>query len=347
MLPLVLTIAQLAILHPTGEAGLYIYGKEALGKGVGVLSTLIYFIAKVLSCSIMIRVFVFNLCTIVPVLSVLPLFVIRLSLLIILLILNLFGIRFGLRVQACFIFLKLLPIVFVIGGGLFIFNVHNLSLLPKSFGDFTSTLPLALYPMMGFETCCAVGHLAIDAKKMAYTVIGSFLGITFLCILLQFLLFTGVGLNLVGSLTPLTLFFEVLFKGSAGGLLTLLGIMAIMISALGAAYSILYTISWYPFVIGKELGFNLLAYKNRHGSPVVALLIHASLIGLSILLPDYLGVLGRLSVLGCLVIYLTMTFALLVLYKRRAHEVALPYWVAVLSLVSCTYIAFTCIKDFF
>jgi len=345
MLPLVLAIAQLAILHPTGAGGLYIYGKEALGNHVGILTSIIYFLAKALSCSIMIRIFVVNLLMVFPALSAIPLFVLRISALAFLLVLNLFGLRFGLRIQAGFVVLKLIPLLIVVAGGIFIFNSANLSLLPTSFDRFVSTLPLALYPMMGFETCCAVGHISLDAKRMAYAVVGSFLFVTLLYMLMQFFLFAAVGTGLFGSLTPLTLFFNALFKGAGQLFFTLLGVLAIMISALGSAYSILYSASWYPFAIGKEFKSSFMTTVNRYGSPVAALIIHTAIIALFLLLPDKMGALGRLSVFGCLVIYATMACALLAMYKKRSQDIKLPYWVAILSLVSCGYIAFSCIKD--
>ena len=347
MLPLVLSIAQLAVLHPTQEGGLYIYGKEALGNYVGALSSMIYFFAKALSCSIMIRIVVVNMVALFPFLSSISLSFLHLLVLICLVILNLFGLRLGLRIQAGFVLLKLFPLLLVIAGGIFIFNSQNLNILPTSFNAFSSTLPLALYPMMGFETCCAVGHLSKSSKTLAYAVIGSFLGVTAIYMLMQFFLFAAIGLDLIGSLTPMTLFFNALLNGSNLVFIKIVGVLAIMISALGASYSILYSASWYPFAIAKEYKWSRMMTINKNGAPVAALFLHAIIIFFLLLLPDNLGALGRLSVFGCLIIYITMTIALLTMYKNRSHDIKLPYWVAMLSLFSCGYIAFTAIKDLF
>ncbi|TET06321.1 APC family permease [Candidatus Dependentiae bacterium] len=351
MLPLVLTIAQLAALYPAREGGLYVYSATALGRMAGIITASVYFIAKALSCSIMIRIFVVYLYVIIPALSsMIPVGLMRLMVIIFLFVLNLFGIYFGAYLQAVLIFFKILPIAAVIITGFFKFNFAHLTLFPASFGIFASSLPFAFYPMMGFETCCAIGHIIGDRQRIASTVLVSFFTVTCIYMLFQFFLFGVLGSDLIGSGAPLVSFFNAVFQSLARQeWLLLIGIGAVMISAISAAYGILYANSWYVVVIGREFQgpigkFNFI---NRFGIPVWAVLLHALLIVLLLLLTDNIALLGRLSVFGVLLSYLITVVALLRLYKKRDAKLILPFWVALLSFASCAIMGFICIKDLF
>jgi amino acid transporter len=351
MLPLVLTIAQLAALYPAREGGLYVYSATALGRTAGIVTALVYFIAKALSCSIMIRIFVVYLSVITPALSaMIPVGLMRLMVIIFLFLLNLFGIYFGAYLQAALIFLKILPIAAVIITGFFKFNSAHLTLFPASFALFVSSLPLALYPMMGFETCCAIGHIIGDPRRMASAVLVSFFTVTCIYMLFQFFLFGVLGSDLVGASTPLVSFFNVVFHHLASQeWLLLIGIGAVMTSVISAAYGILYANSWYVVVIGREFQGTIgkFGFINRFGISVWAVSIHALLIALLLLLTDNFALLGRLSVFGVLLSYLITVVALLRLYKERDAKLKLPFWVALMSLASCIIMGVICIKDLF
>lgn len=351
MLPLVLTIAQLAALYPAQEGGLYVYSATALGRMAGIVTASVYFIAKALSCSIMIRIFVVYLYVIIPALSsTIPVALTRLIVILFLFVLNLFGIYFGTYLQAILIFFKILPIAAVIITGFFKFNFAHLTLFPVSFGLFASSLSFALYSMMGFETCCAIGHIIGDRRRMASAVLVSFFTVTCIYMLFQFFIFGVLGSDLIGAVAPLASFFNVVFQHLASQeRLLLIGIGAVMISAISAAYGILYANSWYVVVIGREFQGTIgkSGFINRFGIPVWAVLVQALLIAFLLLLTDNIALLGRLSVFGVLLSYLITVVALLCLYKERDAKLKLPFWVVLLSLASCVIMGFICIKDLF
>ena len=345
MIPLVFTVAQISLLFPAQEGGLYVYSKQSFGKKIGLFSAVIYFVAKAISCSIMIRTFVNYLITISPTVAHIPGWFMRLLVLLVLVVLNFFGIKQGARLQLGFSFLKIGTIIIVIIGGFLIFNKANLSLLPASFGLLTLSLPLAMYPMMGFETCCAIAHTIAQPRKMAQVILYSFFIVTGLYMFFQFFLFGALGSSLIGTKAPLSLFFETLFKGYAGQLLTILGVSAVMTSALGAAYGILFTNSWYAYVIGKESG--LPSQERTNGIPIYAVLFQGILIAVLVVLPIQLALLGVLAVFGVLISYLFTALSMIYLYTKKEKEIALPRWVALLSVASCIIMMFLCLKNIF
>jgi len=342
MLPLVLTVAQLAAVLPAGEGGLYTYSAQVLGKKIGVMNGIIYFVAKAISCSIMIRTVVVYLNSLFPAFSSVPVWVLRLIIIFLLVLFNLFGMRVGARMQAGFTTFKILPIIVVVLGGLWLFKGGNLTIFPASLHSFTSSLPLALYTMMGFETCCAIGHTVGNARQMARIIIASFFVVTSIYMLFQFSLFGALGEQLALTTTPLSLFFSTLFNSQ---LLSFIGVVAVILSAIGAAYGILYANNWYLFAIGRDLVYRPLTSTNKYGIPVLSALIHGAVIAFLLVVPASIALLGKCAVFGVLISYLTMVISLLVLYRTRSKELTLPYSIVVLSIASCVIMAFLCIKD--
>jgi len=353
ILPLVLTVAQLTRLHPATEGGLYTFSKEGIGEWAGALSAGTYFIGKATSCSILVRTITTYLYSIIPALSFFPIVYSRIFLLIFLIFLNMLGIQIGGRLQVGFMFFKIIPIILVILGGFLIMNPQNFSFSGVTLTDFGATLPLVLYAIMGFETCCALGHTVKAAKKtMSRAVVISFFAVASTYMFFQFALLGSLGRKLVGSKIPIGLFFVNLFGNVPAwqNFLVTLGSVFVMFSILGACYGMIFANNWNAFIITKKAKvsmFKPFKWVNKFGAPVTSILLQSLIILFFVIIDANIVFLGKFTVFGILISYTLTVISLLTLYRRRWKDISLPWWVASLSLFSCAYIGFNCIKDLF
>ncbi len=121
-----------------------------------------------------------------------------------------------------------------------------------------------------------------------------------------------------------------------------------MLSVLGACYGILSANNGNIYVFISELlpaSFSKRwLTKNQYGVNFFSLFIQCCLILFFSLGGFPLIVLTRLTVLGVVVCYTLVVCSLLLAYKTH-KDIFLPRSLAFMSLFSCCYIAFTCLKD--
>lgn len=354
--PLVLVIAELARINPAVEGGLYSYSKAGIGPRAGMVSAASYFIAKSISEGVIIRVAVVNYLK-----SIFPFFHqfsdLSLILMILMLfgLLNAFGMRFGSRLQFVFMVLKSVPILFVVVLSSFLFNAEHFStqFLPQA-KNFAYTAPIALYAMMGFETCCSIGHTVKDgSENLSKIIITSFILVVATLSLFQFALYAGIGANPAIISTPLGLFFDLL-----GAKLPLFGwigsavlISFILSSMLGALYGMMQANTWNMFVVARELKpllrepLHFFTKINRYGVPFGCVILQGLIAFTVAVSPIAIPDIQRLAVFGIVICYFLSVIALFRFYSIKGKEgVSLPKFVAALSLVSCSFIAIQCLK---
>ena len=353
VLPLVLVVAQVSRLFPGVHGGIYVYSKQLLGKNAGLLSGLSYFLAKSVSIGVLITVFAPYAQDVFPILAGANPKTISLVTLAVLCGLNFLGARFGGAMQLVFVVLKLLPILFAILFTMFIWDFSLFSPSYANIAGFKMTLPFALYPMLGFETCCAIGHTIEGGEKnVAKVVVSSFLIVATIYTLFQTSLWGALGPVLGQVATPLGA-----FATKLGTVLPALSITAapflnaaIMVSVIGAGYGILYANCWNVFAIAharEEYAFaRLLTKKNRFGVPTYSILLEAIIPATCLVFSVSIETLGRLTVLGMVITYLITAIGLLSAYKKEiGQKITLPYGIALLGLASCGYLGYYCIKD--
>ena len=353
VLPLVLVVAQVSRLYPGVHGGIYVYSKQLIGKNAGLLAGLSYFLAKSVSIGVLTTVFAPYAQDVFPILAGANPKTISLVTLVVLCGLNFLGARFGGAMQLMFVVLKLLPILFAIIFTLFIWDVSVFSTSLVSFAGFKMTLPFALFPMLGFETCCAIGHTIEGGEKnVAKVIVTSFLVVAVIYTLFQISLWGALGPLLGQVATPLGA-----FATKLGTILPSLSLAAapflnaaIMISVIGAGYGILYANCWNVYAIAharEEYVFaRLLTKKNRFGVPTYSIMLEAVIPAACLIFSVSIETLGRLTVLGMVVTYLITAIGLLGAYKKEIGEkITLPYGIALLGLASCGYLSYYCIKD--
>ncbi|MCK4265233.1 amino acid permease [Candidatus Babeliales bacterium] len=349
VLPLVLVIAELAKINPAVEGGLFSYSKEGLGVTAGTIGVVTYFFAKTISQAVLLRAIVLEyLPSIFPIFSKFSGSLLIIVTAILFGFLNARGMKFGSKLQLIFMFLKGIPVLaaILLLGFIFTPSYFTVETLP-TVGGFSSALPIALYAMMGFETCCSIGHTVKGGEKHLYKiVVTSFLLVASLLALFQFSLYACLGPSLSGLEAPLGIFFTKLesipFLDSAG---KMLANSFILLSMMGAYYGIMQANNWNMFAIAKDLNkFLIFTRTNKHGMPIWCIVLQVIVSLFFALSMMQLPSLQRIVVFGIVVCYFLTVFAFLKFYKFKRDQIVLPKIVAYLSVVSCLYISYQCVK---
>jgi amino acid transporter len=353
MLPLILSIAKLLKLHPSG--GFYTFAQKEISPFAGFFSGWSYFTAKLASCMLMIHVSVMLIQQIFPLLAQIHAFLLDFIVVSSFILLNLLNIKAGTAIQKMFIGLKTFPIFFAIATGLFLIQGENFSSSHLTWEGIPSSLPLVIYAIIGFEAACSLSSKIKDPDKNApLAVLISFGTVILIATLYQVIFYGALGMQLAlcgghcNTFPTLlnALFGDTPFTNRFAGILHL----AIAFSTLGGAYGILFSNSWNLHILAQNqhLWFSKTVSKlNRHAIPFICVAIE----GLICL--TYLAVsqgklipLQQIGALGCVISYTFSVAALLQAIKKqpaRSHSL----WIPSLGLVSCTLLITACIRCFF
>jgi len=351
LLPLVLVIAQLSKIHKATEGGLYTYSKEGIGDWAGNFSAFAYFFGKSASISVLITAIAKYLYDSFPALNTIPITYSKITFLILILFLNSFGVKIGGKIQIGFMFFKIVPLVLVILLGIIFFNPSLFHFNTINLTDFTGSLSIAMYALIGFEACCLIGHTVASAEKnLSRAVVISFLLVASIDTLFQNSIFGVLGTTLSNGQAPISAFFTKLLENFPLTQLILPKVLNIfvVIAILGAAYGMVYINSWNLFITSKEKTskLNMLITKlNSQGTPITCLFLQGLIILFCITIKVNITFLSRLAVLGILTSYTLSAISLFIAYKTRRKKIKLPQIITILSLISCFYIGFNCIKD--
>jgi amino acid transporter len=353
ILPLVISIAQLARLYPNTYGGLYIYSKNEIGFGSGIVSGLAYFIGKCFSCAVLSRTFAVYLAHIFPACSLAPLPLISIIMIFVLCFLNLFGIRTSSKVQVGFIIFKVLPIILVILSAYFAFSINSFSSLPINIDGFVSSLSVAMYGLLGFESCCAIGNTLLNPKKnLARAVLSSFAITVLIYSVFQTLLFGSVGMALQTTDVPLALFALKIqtYSASLASFLSPFLNSAILISVIGSCYGILFFNNWNGYAIIEELSRKALALKscvkiNSYGMPIYPIILQGILASIFVLMPIPTFILAKLAVLWVVVTYFMSCIALAAYQLRHKEIKSFYFFISMIGILSSGFIAYSCLKE--
>lgn len=349
ILPIVLSVAATAQIYPATEGGLNFYIQSGLGKIWGLIGIGSYFFAKVVSSALLIKTSIFYLRSIFPSLVDYPAPLFMGVILVALFFLNMGGVQFGSKLQFIFMILKVFPIVLVIISAFWIFNGSHFQSGTWTISGFTSSLPIAMYGLIGFEMCCSIGHVVRGgARQLAKVVISSFMIVVVIATLFQLALFGGLGMNLAGLPAPMSNYFALVSQSFPGGLFVN---VSILFSVLGASYGFLYANNWNAYVIAREMKHwslgKFLMKKNTCGIPVLCLLVQIFIVAGFLFSGFNIVTLARLAVLGIALCYILVMISLLKSYKTYGSSIIIPRVVPVLGLFSCLYIVGTSLKDLF
>ena len=144
LLPIVLSLAELAKYHPTA-GGLYVYSKTYINNGVGFLSGWSYFLGKTSSAAVLANTLISFFYKDFVCLQKLPILFWDACLILLLIGINILGVRLGGKIQYIFTTLKAVPVMFVIFSGFYFFNINFFSNLSSEKLDILGTIPIALF----------------------------------------------------------------------------------------------------------------------------------------------------------------------------------------------------------
>lgn len=353
MLPLILSIAQLLRLHPSG--GFYTFAQKEIHPLAGFLSGWCYFTSKLASCMLMIHVSVTLLQNIFPVLLNIHSFVLDFFIVCCFSVLNLLNLKAGSSIQKMFIGFKTFPILFAISTGVFLFQTENFSSNHVIWDGIQSSLPLVIYAVVGFEAACSMSSKIKDAQKNApLAVIISFGVVIFIATIYQSVFYGALGQQLVQcaghcDVFPALInrvFGDTLFSRKFEGILHL----AIASSTLGAAYGIIFSNSWNLHILANNGHIWFSKHFTKFNNNMIP---YACVLAEGVLSITYLVVsqgvlipLQQIGAFGCVIAYTFSTGALLKAIKNNP-EAKISIWIPRLALVSCSILMAACFRSFF
>ena len=352
ILPLIIAIAQLLKLHPSG--GFYTFAQKEISPFIGFMSTWSYFIAKLASASLMIHISMSLITQIFPgLLTVAPLIVYDLCILTLFVCLNLANMKTGSRIQMGFLGFKLVPLFFVIGAGVITFAPSTLSTLPVIWHGVPSALPLVLFAAMGFEAICSLSNKIEDAERNGpKAIMYSFCIMMLLVFLFQFFFYTSLGNQLAmqaNFLGAFPAFITSLFGSTSIAYpLTSLFHLAIATSALGGCYGVLYSNCWNLYILAehkKIFGWSLLTQLTGQSIPIACIFIEWIFCCLYLLTTGGNQIiLQQVAALGTVISYTICVAALYAASKRTNNQSHIYLtWAA---FMSCFILIGACIRNF-
>ncbi len=334
LFPLVLSIAELARLHPVA-GGLYVYSKTYLGRWAGFISAWAYFVGKTTSVATLMHKFVQFFQLRIPGLETLPTLAIDFSLILFFAILNIIGVAIGGRIQYVFSLLKATPLLFTFMLGAQFFDPVSFQEIIDLRGVITA-LPIAIFALLGFEVICAIGNQIVDAKNnIKRVILTSFLIVATINTLFQATIFGCVGHTLAWAPEPLlalatqTLEAHLWIGQFVNGV--------VFASILGGFFSLMTSNCWNLHTLannGHFPGKKLLTKINQNNVPWASLLAEVLLACTILLITADQVPLQNMSVFSQIIsFFMAITAACYAVINK--HTTRLPLFVPVLALFSC------------
>ena len=340
LLPLIISIARLLEYNP--ESGtFYDFGKY-ISPFFGFLSSWSYFTAKLCSSALGIHVCLSFLQMIIPPLQVIPILLLDVIAISLFTALNLLNMKIGKHIQFSFICLKVIPILFVIFSGIYLFSGAHFTPDSLIWSGVPLSVPLVLYVFSGFEASCSLSTQIENPKKNGPRAIFISYAIAVTIVFLyQFFFYGSLGMYL-GTLAGGYLeMFPALLKKLAYNAIELkksaktLFHIAIASSSLGSAYGIMYSNSWNLYTLAQNnhtFAKKIFTALNKHGMPIACVVAEGALAIAYILITQGNQIpLQQVSSLGATIAYTFSVIALLVLAYKKKKSLHIP----ILGLISC------------
>lgn len=338
LLPLILSIAQLMTMYPTG--GFFVFGTQGLSPFAGFISTWSYFFAKLGSAVVGIHTFVLIVQQLIPSIQLVPTFVSDLFLLIIFVMLNLLNMHTGSKIQGWLMVAKMTPIIFLLCTGIFIFNYQNISIMPGNWDALPSTIPLVLFSLLGFEAACSLSKNIENAPvNGSRAILLSYAIVLAIACCYQFVFYGALGIRFASFIDyrdafPAlmnTLFDNHIMQYGAA----IIAQFAIASSALSGAYGILFTNQWNLHTLAEKnylLASHFFMQQNKHNIPFMCIVTQGVICFAYLLITQgQLVILQQMAALGCTLTYTISILALIATLRRRKSS----YYIPLAGLGSC------------
>ncbi|MBM3893243.1 APC family permease [Candidatus Dependentiae bacterium] len=337
ILPIILCIAELAKIHPVA-GGLYVYSKTYIGRWAGFLSAWAYFVGKTVSAALLMHKFVQFFQARVYFLQDTPVLLIDIGIILFFTLLNIGGVSIGGNITYFFSALKASPVLATFAIGFFLFDSKNFQEV-VSFQDVCSSLPIAVFALLGFEVICAIGNQIHDAKNnIKRVILTSFFIVVAINTIFQTVIFGVVGYDLIEAQEPILVLGLKAFASIPwiGSLLNGL----VFASIVGGFFSLLTSNCWNLHTIANNNhlpGKLFLTKCNRNNVPWVSLLIEASIAIFILSITTNQVPLQNMSVVAQIVSFSIAVFAAFYAVTSKAAQ-ELPLWAPLLALLSCCFL---------
>lgn len=342
LLPLILAIAKLMRYHK-GESTFYHFGKS-ISPFFGFLSSWSYFIAKLASCGLGIHVCMAFFQKIFPLLATFNTLTLDSLTVLFFIFLNLINLRTGQAIHFTFIILKLVPTLFAILTGAYLFSGEYFTKASFLFKGIPSSVPLVLYAFTGFEASCSLSQSIRNPEKNGPKAIFiSYAIVVSLVMLFQFFFFGSLGMTLGklpnGYLGAFPLLLTKLFGASYNKIKNILEVImhiGIASSSLGSSYAIMYSNNWNLYTLAQAnhvVAKKTLTSLNKFSVPYAGIFVQAFFVLTFLFITGGFQVpLQQVGALGAAIAYTFSTLALwFITYKETKTFQMLP----ILSLASC------------
>ncbi|KKP28412.1 MAG: Amino acid permease [candidate division TM6 bacterium GW2011_GWF2_30_66] len=354
MLPLVISMAKLSQLYPDG--GFYAYAKNEISTFAGFFSSWGYLIGKLASGAFVTHVSLSLIQKLMPSLGNINIFTIETIVITIFVLLNMLNMKSGGKIQAGFTILKIIPIIFAIFFGLFLFDLSNFSSINRIWEGIPKSLPFLLYATIGFESICVLSNkIENPSKNVSKAILISYFIAISIMTIYQLIFYGALG-TILSSITQtpeylqtFPVFLQKLLPNMPTFALYLKAILHIAIasSALGGSYGIMFSNTWNIHTLAKNnhLFFSKMFTKfNQHGIPFACVI----LIGFIYL--TYLFITGgdqmqlpATASLGIVSAY-TLSIISLLIAKIKNPGIKINIFIPIVSIFNCILLMLSCIN---
>lgn len=343
--PLVVTMAKLVERHPGG--GFYAYASKELSPFFGFLSAWSYFFGKLASGALLVHAFGMILKQIVPSLSCIPGLALDGFIISLMTLANLCNMKTGKKITYTFVALKVIPALFVILAGAYLYGHWQLPPQILLWEGIPSTLPLILFAFSGFEVACSISR-SIDQAHIngPKAIIYSYCIIVALSSFYQLMFFLGTNGGLMFAnnfLDSYPLLVHNLFGPGAQHLINIL-YAAAAASALGGSYGIMFSNQWnlYEMAQNKHLFFwKLFTPFNKHDIPYICVFTEAATYSMYLIgTGAQIVPLQQVASLGVSITYLLSVISFLAIKDVPQR------WIGILATGSCLFFIATTINNF-
>lgn len=344
-LPLVITMAKLIERHPGG--GFYAYASKEISPFFGFLSAWSYFFGKLASGALMVHAFGMILKQIVPALSSIPWLALDGTVISLMTLANLLNMKTGKKITYAFIALKVIPALFVILSGMYLYEHWQLPPNILLWEGIPSTLPLILFAFSGFEVACSISRSIQDAhingpKAILYSY-GITVGLSSFYQLMFFLGTNGGLMFATNFLDAYPLLVHNLITNGSQHLINLL-LTAAAASALGGSYGIMFSNQWNLYELAHNDHLFLSRFFmpfNKHDIPYICVFAEALTYALYLIgTGAQIVPLQQVASLGVSITYLLSVAAFLAMKNTSSR------WIGFLATGSCLFFIGTTINNF-
>lgn len=340
VLPLILSMAALMRVHPRG--GFYTFGAQEIGSFAGFFSAWSYFVGKLASATLMIHTSLLLMQTIIPTLKTINIIALDLAVLAGFIGLNLLHMSVSMTVQSTAFILKLIPLFFAIISGVFLLSPGSWD-APHSINAFIQTMPLVLFTALGFEATLSLSNSIknpdINGPRAIIIAFSTVVGI---CFFFQTCFYAALGETLAQAPNFLFAFPALITKMTSNPAMIYYASsffhLAIVASALGGAYSILFSTHWNLYAIAQDnriLGARYFMQLNRYAMPTIGILLQGVVCFFYLFVTrGYQIPLQLIASFGCTISYTISVLSLW--YAQRRNASSAPMWMTLFALCNCT-----------